>query len=116
MGNHGGLAPSWKKSGIAPSIDYYLYWYVEYFRITSDANKKAGISSHIATCLAPSNGPDGYHDPDNVNNGGDCIDDQWHYQYIDATNVWRDTYVDASVTMGSCTDSSYDSCPGLENQ
>ena len=54
-----------------------------------------------ALCLAPQS--QGNSNPDYASNGGDCIDDDWHYQYIDdATNQWVDIRVNASVTLGNC--------------
>merc|ERR1712173_341518 len=40
LANRNGRAPSWKKE--SSSATYFLYWYVQYFRITEDADKKSG--------------------------------------------------------------------------
>ena len=89
--------PSWKKIG---NTNYYIYWYEQYFRITSDSTKQSGASNHIAMCLAPD-----WNDntnPDDQTNGGDCTDNQWHYQYLNGNNQWLNIYVNASVKLGDC--------------
>lgn len=94
-------APSWKKMG---DDNYYIYWFVEWFRITDDATKRSAVSRQNALCSAPQS--QGTSDPSYARDGGDCQADSWHYQYIDdVTNAWKDLYVEASVALGQCQSS-----------